>query len=397
MEPIPLIHRHLKKKTSNDRTSDDLNFVDRIKGNDTDLVYFCLNVGDGDAQVIVLPRRSDVDVRRVIVVDAGHTTKVTELLAALARENVISFQNVADQTIALVVATHPHHDHIAGMADLFRQYGDHVAEFWEPGYFHTTGSYQDMMREVAALPNLVYTQPTSGMRRFFGLVAVTVLSPSIHLRNRFDTYGVEINDASISLRIEHPTRALADIAAFGGQANYAARAAAAKLILGADAQTLSWSFVATDFPYLAGSSTAQARAIQAAKGGKDLLASDVLKVSHHASKHGVNLELVERIRPKFTLVSCTAGGSNYGFPHTVSQELIREALDPIAGRGANQSRKKGDAELGIFYTGDTVDDGSIAGSMAVVLRGRRRELWRFGDNPTNPVNFTQARYWDPPP
>jgi beta-lactamase superfamily II metal-dependent hydrolase len=58
-----------------------------------------------------------------------------------------------------------------------------------------------------------------------------------------------------------------------------------------------------DFPYLRDSETPAAKAIEAAQGDVDLLKADVLKISHHGSKHGVNLELVERIAPKVTLIS----------------------------------------------------------------------------------------------
>jgi beta-lactamase superfamily II metal-dependent hydrolase len=348
--------------------------------------------------VIVLPEGAD-GVRRVIVVDAGVTDKVTDLLRTLEQAGLISFAVPDAAPIALVVATHPHHDHIAGMTQLFQEFGEHIAEFWEPGFFHTAASYQNMLRAVGARRDVVYTQPTSGMHRFFGTVAVTVLSPSIHLRNRFDTYGVEINDSSISLRIEHPARALADLASLGGQSNWAANPASATLILGGDAQTLSWSFVATDFPYLAASSSPQAKAIAAATGGKDLLSADVLKVSHHASKHGVNLELVERIHPAVTLVSSTASGTKYGFPHTVSQEVIREALDPVAGKlnpaTGLPNNHKSDAELRLFYTSDTTTGpgNPDAGSVALLLRGRRRELWRFGDAPNESVDLSKAMRW----
>lgn len=386
MKPLPLEDDRL--------TAAD--FVNAVR--DNDLVYFCLSVGDADVQVIVLPLGPD-GIRRVIVVDAGVTDKVIDLLDTLEQVGLISFANPADATIALVVATHPHHDHIAGMAQLFQARGEHVAEVWEPGFFHTAASYQNMLREIGTRTNIVYTQPTSGMHRFFGQVAVTVLSPSIHLRNRFDTYGVEINDSSISLRIEHPARALADLASLGGQSNWAANPASATLILGGDAQTLSWSFVATDFPFLAASGSAQARAIAAATGNRDLLSADVFKVSHHASKHGVNLELVERIHPAITLVSSTASGTKYGFPHTVSQEAIREALDPVASKlnpatGLPKDHKS-DAELRIFYTSDTTTapDSPDAGSFGLLLRGRRRELWRFGDRPTQSVDFSRAKLW----
>ena len=91
----------------------------------------------------------------------------------------------------------------------------------------------------------------------------------------------------------------------------------------------------------------------------------MLKVSHHASKHGVNLELVERIDPALTLVSSVAGGGSYRFPHTVTQELIREAIDPTTTSGDPHPK---DWELGIFYTSDTTDlGGTRLGSFAVVI------------------------------
>jgi hypothetical protein len=285
------------------------------------------------------------------------------------------------------------------MKELIDGFGEHMAEFWEPGFFHTAASYTNMLGAVSKLKHVVYSQPTSGLRRFFGPVALTVLSPSIHLRNRFDTYGVEINDSSISLRLEHPARAVADRASIGGgQGNFAANAKSGTLVLGADAQTLSWSFVATDFPFLAASGTDQAKAIAAATSSKDLLSADVLKVSHHASKHGVNLELVERIKPRVTIVSSTSSGKAYGFPHTVSQMLIREALDPVAGTvdpQGNVRDHKSDEDLNLFYTCDTTNaaGGANAGSFGVIIRGRRLRLWRFFDDIDDDIDLDDGRLW----
>jgi beta-lactamase superfamily II metal-dependent hydrolase len=372
------------------------NFLAAIS--DDDLIYFCCNVGDADAQLVVLPKSVD-GVRRAIVVDAGAADKIIKLLDALEQAGVLSFANPGRATLALVVATHPHHDHVAGMEQLFKAYGRHVGEFWEPGFFHTTASYQNMLHEVAKLPSVVYTQPTSGLRRFFGPVAVTVLSPSIHLRNRFDTYGVEINDSSISLLLEHPARAVFDKATLGGQGNFEPDPKSGTIILGGDAQTLSWSFVSTDFPFLAASNSAPAKAIAAASGSKDLLSADILKVSHHASKHGVNLELVERIAPAITLVSSTANGTTYGFPHTVTQDAIREALDPVAGTpdpatGVPRQHQT-DEELGIFYTCDSTSAAGQpdAGSFGIIMRGRRRQLWRFGDSVGQPIDINGGQRW----
>lgn len=355
---------------------------------DRQLVYFLLNVGDGDAQVVLLPRDPVTGVHRVIIVDAGRTEKVPALLDELAAHGLLPTDDggrLADDAIALIVATHPHADHIAGMAEILDRQGHAVAELWDPGYYHPGPDYIDMMRAVEEHSQIVYSQPASGLRRYISDVAVTVLSPSIQLRNRFDTYGVEINDASISLRLEYPASRVVER---DDSRAIVQRRRPATLILGADAQTLSWSYVLTDFPNIPASDSAAARALRAAQGA-DLLGGHVLKVSHHASKHGVNLELVSRIAPLLTLVSCASPG-RHSFPHTVAQAVIREALDPVETSGADH---RTDADLGFFYTCDRDDGGGTLGSVAVVMRPSSRVVWRFRDDSGEAVRLTDALRW----
>lgn len=116
----------------------------------------------------------------------------------------------------------------------------------------------------------------------------------------------------------------------------------------------------------------------------------MLKVSHHASKHGVNLELVERIKPGLTLVSSVAGGGSYRFPHTVSQELIREAIDPTTTSGAAHPP---DWELGIFYTSDTTTAGMKLGSFAVIVGAGQRTTCRLLDSTTGAIDLSKATRW----
>jgi hypothetical protein len=117
-----------------------------------------------------------------------------------------------------------------------------------------------------------------------------------------------------------------------------------------------------------------------------------MKVSHHGSKHGINLELMERINPALTLVSSTADGPRFHFPHSVAQELIREARDPVAGSGA--ARLGADSEIGLFYTSDREDSGgpgTILGSMAVLMGRGIATLWRFGDDSDDDIDLGRAR------
>jgi hypothetical protein len=287
--------------------------------------------------------------------------------------------------IALVVASHPHQDHIGGLDEVLDQFAGSISEFWDSGYFHTLPAYHRVMKRVEEQQHLLYTQPTSGLRRWIGNALVTVLAPSIGLKNRYDTYGVEVNDSSVSLKIEWPAaRVLRD-----PQGRRMVSAKTASVVLGADAQTLSWSYVLADFPYLAKSTTPVAQALKAAGGG-DPLEADVLKISHHCSKHGVNLELVERIGPRFSLISSVGKGGSYGFPHTVAQELIREALQTTTRFG---TKRKKDYELGIFYTADRDEAGKALGSIGMAIGPTRTKMYRFGDGPTQAVKLENARGW----
>lgn len=356
---------------------------------DADLVYFLCNVGDADAQLVLLPRSPASGFRRAVVVDAGRPDKVPSLIDDLITAGIMAPDNhpEAAGSIALVVASHPHKDHVEGMAELIDGYpGGRIAEFWDPGYWHTIDAYHDMMAAIARQAQIVYAQPTSGFRRWIGSAAITVLSPSVQLRNRFDTYGTELNDSSISLRIEAP--AIRVVRDAGGQRMVRPRAS--RLVLGADAQTLSWSYVLTDFPYLAASTTEQARLLDVGS-GVDVLRADVFKVSHHGSKHGVNLELVERMRPGVTLISSVPEQGRYGFPHDVAQALIREALESTTSGGTRSD----DARLRIFYTADRDDSPSARplGTIGVVLRRDERQVWRFGDEPDEPVDLGAGRRW----
>jgi len=148
-----------------------------------------------------------------------------------------------------------------------------------------------------------------------------------------------------------------------------------------------------DFPELRPSEAPAARALRMALGA-DPLRATVFKVPHHASKHGVTLELVEMIKPRLSLVSSAGGGGRYNFPHSVAQESVREALEAIASSGAAHHP---DHELGIHYTADKDTDDTPLGSMAIVLSptGRKRHLWRFGDRPGEQIDLTKGRRFVP--
>ena len=351
----------------------------------SDMFYFLLNIGDGDCQLIVLPESGGR--RDVIVVDVGVARKLPRFLDAL---DVAGHLGV-DWSIQLLTVTHPHADHVNGVPDLLDQHGVRVREAWDAAYFHS-GKWQEFMYWLEDHPRVRRLHPTSGTRRHLGSVAVTALSPSTRLRNSYDTYGVKLNNASISMLIEFPIDRVFNNDAGGvavdGRADRKPRRE--RLLLGGDAQTYSWSHVEVDYPTLKKDHDPRHRALGQANGSEPL-GAEIFKVPHHLSKHGLNLELVERIGPYLSLAALDTPGK-YGFPHDVAIEQLREAIESTA--TGRRQRTASDAHLGIFTTADTLDDAAatLLGTIAVRIRpGARRltdryRIWRLLDAPKQPLD-----------
>jgi hypothetical protein len=356
-----------------------------------DLVYFLLNVGDGDLQLFLLPARPD-GTRRAVVVDVGRPGKLPALLEELRKTELLKKVPDDGYVFPLVVGTHPHDDHISGMPEFLRIWGRSVREYWEPGYWHTSAAYQQTMQLLEdADPHIQHTQPTSGTTRFVGRLKFVVLSPAVGLRRRFDTYGVDLNDSSISLRVEFPASRVEQ--RDRERAYVGLRGKTRTFLLGADSLLASWAQVLVDFPELHSENAPAAAAIGAAL-GPEALRAEIFKVPHHASKHGLTLGLVEAVRPSLSLVSSVGGGGKYNFPHAVTLEALREGLEPTTLSGKSHSP---DWKLGIHYAAAHDTDGPL-GSIALVVSpsGRKRELWRFRDAPGEPIDLGKARRYRPP-
>jgi Metallo-beta-lactamase superfamily len=355
--------------------------------NDEDLVYWLLNVGDGDLQLLLLPKRPGPGgARRAIVVDVGRSGKLPPLLDSLRDTKLLSPLPDDGQLFPLVVATHPHDDHISGMPEFLRLWGHAVREYWEPGYWHTSRAYQGTMQALEdADPHIQHTQPTSGTTRIVGRAKIVVLSPAVGLRRRFDTYGVDLNDSSISLRIEFPS---SRVEQRDDSRAYVRLPTTRTLLLGADSLFDSWAHVLVDFPLLHARNAPAAEAIGEAQ-GPEALDAEIFKVPHHASKHGLNLGLVEAVSPRISLISSVGSGGKYNFPHLVTLEALREGIERTASSG---EAHKPDWELKIHYTAEEDPDGPL-GSMALVIppKGRKVGFWRFGDTPGGPIDLAKAR------
>jgi hypothetical protein len=193
---------------------------------------------------------------------------------------------------------------------------------------------------------------------------------------------VDVNNASIVMRLTYPVDrpSLQYPKTDGPPPTGDAGPNSTTVIFGGDAQSDAWGQVLQEFPHLDPDERQWARAI-GAKNGRTPLKCDLFKVSHHCSKRGINLELIERLGdsatgfpskgPPLLVSSCASGAdSEYGFPHAVTQDLLREVRDPQAKAGGVHP---GDDALGIHYTAQGIGQlGAVptgpAGSLGYVMK-----------------------------
>jgi beta-lactamase superfamily II metal-dependent hydrolase len=224
-------------------------------------VHF-IDVGQGDA---ILVEAGDAD----ILVDGGPSGSA--VLSYLAGQHV--------PDIDLLVATHPHADHIGGLDDVLAQYD--VLEVWTNGATCTSQTCQDFTAAVAA-EGAVERQIRRGYSTQFGGVTLTALDP-------VDPLTGDANGDSIVLRL---------------------------------------SCGSVDV-LLTGDATADSEASMLADPSV-VLDADVLKVGHHGSSTSTTNAFLDAVTPKDAVISVGAGNP-YGHP-------AQETLDRLTAHGATVYR-----------------------------------------------------------
>jgi beta-lactamase superfamily II metal-dependent hydrolase len=320
--------------------------------NNDELRFHIINVGHGDAILAELPDKK-IDGQRYVrfgLIDAGSKENNTEIVEK-AKNYIKLFLAVrltpdhnpdtVDPTsdmpyiFEFICLTHPHYDHLNGIMPVLETFGDNNVplkqkpiEFWDCGFRYNTASYLKILEYLNDNKDIQFVRITSGTEFHFGNVEALVLAPSIDLRNRYDTYGVDANNASIILRFSHKTGVS---------------------ILAGDAHFESWGKVSEEFPrkkfliYPTKKKNGKVVLDERDPNEEGLtflskenqLLCHFLKVSHHGSKHGTSYEYLEKLSPSQLAVSC-AGDDVYEviepgwkgmFPHPLVRLIIGEETD----------------------------------------------------------------------
>jgi hypothetical protein len=175
---------------------------------------------------------------------------------------------------------------------------------------------------------------SSGMERYFGTVQMTALAPSVTLRNRYHTYGVDINNASIVLRLENRESEWGSnrSTCYQGTVDTESNREAGKstMILGGDADLDSWELISNEFNRVSRPSRREPDVQKMV----NPLACRVLKVAHHGSMDCSSLDILERMSPSLAIIStkqerskakvCTACCDSSVFPHPHTSRVLEQ-------------------------------------------------------------------------
>ncbi|MBI5990559.1 ComEC/Rec2 family competence protein [Clostridium perfringens] len=249
---------------------------------DSKLMISYMDVGQGDAAYIKVNGND-------ILIDAGPRSNSKELLEQLKAKNIDDFE--------LVIATHPHEDHIGGMVDVFKEY--EVKAFYSPKITHTTKTYENLVKAVKD-EGLKTKELKGGMVIDLGEGAkFEVFTPQ---KSEYE----ELNDYSPIMKLSF------------GDTSY---------LFTGDAEKLAEEEALAKY--------------------KTYLDSDVIKFGHHGSSSSSSNAFIEAVSPKYGIISC-AKDNKYGHPH-------RETLDIIKKYNIKTFRTDTDGEIILTSDGKSIN------------------------------------------
>ena len=231
--------------------------------NSGDLRVYFLDVGQGDSSLVLFRDK-------VILIDSGEVDMGGRVVSDL--------QKLGIDHIDLLVATHPHSDHIGGMQDVLAAFP--VGEVLDSGMPHTSPLYEHFLETVDA-KGIRYVVAEQGQTIDLDpSLSILVLSPPK------ERLGTDLNTNSIVLKISYGTISFL----FTGDAGDTAEQALLKIGYSPEAQ--------------------------------------VLKVAHHGSSDASSGAFLARVRPEVAVIS--VGQDNpYGHPHQETLDALRALVPAV--------------------------------------------------------------------
>jgi len=294
-----------------------------MRQNDYLKLHF-VNVNHGDATIIEFPDYGAPKTAHFGVIDFGAQRYEDRTIITQYMKKLINFRKDGDISfnyrIEFACVTHPHLDHYGGLGEFIATFSDKnnannnkINAFWDCGFRTTEADYNEILVQISENDHITFVRTASGSEYEFGDTRIVILAPSIDLRNRFDTHGIKKNDSSVVMMIQYGKSCI---------------------ILGGDAQFASWGKSTEEFPTLTRIKFVQdSLGLAEKKETTEPLNCNLLRISHHGSKHGSSLEQLERLDPEHIVIP--AGSADWykqkqknwkgKFPHP----LVKKILDTL--------------------------------------------------------------------
>lgn len=215
-----------------------------------------LDVGQADSIFIILPNGETV------LIDAGEQADSGDIVQYI--------KDSGKNTLDYVIATHPHADHIGGMAAVLDAFD--VKNVYMPDKTHTSAAFENMIDTIDT-KGLSVKIAKAGKTIFdYGSVKAEFIAPN------GDAYSNLNNYSAVVLLTYNDCRFL-----FMGDAE-------------AESET---EILEAGYP----------------------VAADVLKVGHHGSDTSSTAAFIKEVSPKYAVISCGEGNS-YGHPDAVTLAVL---------------------------------------------------------------------------
>jgi competence protein ComEC len=221
------------------------------------LVAYFLDVGQGDSEILMSGGSS-------ILVDAGTNASTSTLINDIKSLGISRFD--------VVIATHPHEDHIGGLDAVINQFS--IGKLYMPKVSTTTKTFEDVLQAIKN-KGLTVTTPVPGTSFSLGSATCTILAPN-------SPSYTDLNSYSIVMRVANGNNSFL----FTGDAQ-----------TDSEKEMLSKGFT---------------------------LKSDVLKVGHHGSSTSTSPDFLKAVSPKYAVIE-VGKDNDYGHPHGVTLDKLAAA------------------------------------------------------------------------
>jgi competence protein ComEC len=249
-------------------------------------VHF-IDVGQGDCIFIKLPEQTE------ILIDAGGRNKGELVVDYLNKQKV--------DDIELMVASHPHADHIGGLAKVLEEF--QVEKIIDSGQDYNSATYRNYISLAKAEPNCKFILAQQNQIEIFGEVKLKVLfPPQPFLENTHS----DINANSVVILLDYK-----------------------------EVEILFTGDICTK---------AEKELIE--KYGQQL-DIEILKIAHHGSKYSTSEEFVKATTPVIAIIQ-VGKNNRYGHPH-------QETLDKLANANIKVYRNDLNGNVVVLTDGQEVE------------------------------------------